>query len=256
MDASENLADEYSAKSVAYARLWSPVIRPMALPLLPALPLQTARRVLDVGAGTGALLADLTAAALDAMVIASDRSEGMLRVAHQSGHEHLLVADAQQLGIGSGTIDVAVSIFMLFHLPDPTLGLREIHRVLRVGGSVGVVTWGQGLVNPGMTIWQQELDRAGAVPDPRDPSVMQQALMDTDEKLQRLLTAAGFDSINLWSAKVTHQWMPDEPPGHADKLRDARAATVEPLARTAEAVPGAGSRADQKTDSRRLGVPR
>src|SRR5260221_2877614 len=100
MDASETLAKEYTAKALAYARLWSPVIRPMALPLLPALPLRTARRILDVGAGTGALLADLEAAAPDAMVIGTDRSEGMLRVAKKSGRQNLLLADAQELRLG------------------------------------------------------------------------------------------------------------------------------------------------------------
>ncbi|OAI42669.1 hypothetical protein AYO41_00610 [Verrucomicrobia bacterium SCGC AG-212-E04] len=169
-----------------------------------------ARRILDVGAGTGALLDELKAAAPEATVIGIDRSEGMLRVARKAGHQHLLVADAQRLGLGSSTMDVAVLIFVLFHLPDPSLGLREIHRVLRVGGTVGVVTWGPRLENPGMSIWQEELDRAGADADPRDPSVMQQATMDTAEKLQHLLRIAGFEAVNLWSAKVTHQWMPDD----------------------------------------------
>jgi SAM-dependent methyltransferase len=210
MDASEALAAEYAAKSAAYARLWSPVIRPMALPILPALPLRMARRVLDVGAGTGAFLAELKAAAPEAMVIGIDRSEGMLRLAKKAGHQHLLVADAQRLGLGSSTIDVAVLIFVLFHLPDPSSGLREIHRVLRSGGTAGVVTWGQNLENPGMSIWLEELEREGAAPDPRDPSVMQQAAMDTPEKLQHLLNATGFESVKIWGAKVSHQWAPDD----------------------------------------------
>jgi SAM-dependent methyltransferase len=117
MDASQSLSAEYSAKSADYARHWSPVIRPMALPLLPALPLKSAARVLDIGAGTGALLGDLKDAAPDATVIGVDRAEGMLRLVQRSGRWLLTVTDAQSLGIRSETIDVAVLIFVLFHLP-------------------------------------------------------------------------------------------------------------------------------------------
>lgn len=206
MNASQTLAEEYSAKATSYARHWSPVIRPMALPLLSALPLRTAGRVLDVGAGTGALLADLHHAAPEAIVIGVDRAEGMLRVAKQSGNDLLAVTDAQRLGIRSDAIDVVVLIFVLFHLPEPSSALREVHRVLRGGGTVGILTWGQDPGAPGLSIWREELDREEAAPDSRDPSVMQQASMDTPEKLQHLLHAVGLASVNVWSANVTHQW--------------------------------------------------
>ncbi len=210
MDASQALAVEYSSKAAAYARHWSPVIRPMAAPLLSALPLSTARRVLDVGAGTGAHLDDLESAAPEAVVIGIDRAEGMLQVARQADHRLLAVTDAQCLGIRSDSIDVAVFIFALFHLPAPPSGLREARRVLRSGGTVGLVTWGRDPGSPGMSVWRNELDREGAAPDPRDPSVMQQASMDTPEKLRHLLHAVGFVAVNVWSADVTHQWTLDD----------------------------------------------
>jgi len=206
MDPSENLAAEYSAKASAYARLWSPVIRPMALPLLPALPLKTAARVLDVGTGTGALLTDLKEAAPAATVIGVDRAHGMLQAAHQSGHRLVTVTDAQRLGIRTGVIDVAVMIFVLFHLPKPLLGLREVYRALRDGGTLGILTWGHDPGAPGLSIWREELDSENAAPDPRDPQVMRQDSMDTPEKLRRLLNDAGFVSVNVWSRDAAHQW--------------------------------------------------
>lgn len=207
MDASQRLSAEYSAKSAEYSQHWSPVIRPMALPLLPALPLKAAARVLDIGAGTGALLADLEDAAPSAIVIGVDRAEGMLRLARQAGTGPLGVMDAQALGIGTGTIDVATLIFVLFHLPEPLSGLREACRVLRSGGTLGIVTWGEDPGTPGMSVWTEELDREGASPDPRDPSVTQRASMDTPAKLHELLVTAGFESVRVWSERVAHQWM-------------------------------------------------
>src|SRR5215472_4040779 len=71
----------YDATAYDYARIWSPVLRPMAQSLLRALPLAAAGNILDIGAGAGALLPDLRKAAPKAAIVGIDLSEGMLRMA-------------------------------------------------------------------------------------------------------------------------------------------------------------------------------
>lgn len=206
MNPSQALATEYSEKAKAYAAYWAPVIGPMALPLFRALPLPTAGTVLDVGTGTGSLLPDLRESAPNALIVGVDHAAGMLQIARQTGESVLAVMDGQHLGIRSITIDVAVLVFVLFHMPEPLQCLREVRRVLRREGAVGIATWGQDPGLPGASIWTEELNRAGARPDPRDPSVMRQGQMDTAEKLRDLLDSAGFASVKGWSVGVRHQW--------------------------------------------------
>jgi SAM-dependent methyltransferase len=206
MEPSRLLAEEYTAKALDYAEHWAPVIRPMALPVLERLPLAGARLVLDVGCGIGTLVPALRAAAPEALVVGVDRAEGMLRLARRTHALACALMDAQRLALHDAVFDAALLAFVLFHIPRPLEALREPRRVLRPGGAVGVVTWGDDPGVPGLAVWPEELDNLGAAPEPRDASVMQHAAMDTPSKVAALLREAGFDGERLWCERFAHRF--------------------------------------------------
>jgi SAM-dependent methyltransferase len=131
----------------------------MAMPLLDSLPLDAATWIVDVGAGTGAHLAPIAARAPRARVVAVDRAAGMLRLALQPARGLLAAMDGQALALRSGTFDVAT--LMLFHIPDPVTALREVRRMLRGNGFIGIVTWSRDDAMPGLNIWKEELASLG-----------------------------------------------------------------------------------------------
>jgi ubiquinone/menaquinone biosynthesis C-methylase UbiE len=208
-DPSTSLAAEYSDKADAYQQHWSPVIGPMAMPLLDELPLAGATWIVDVGAGTGAHLQPLAARAPKARIVGIDRATGMLRLARGGSRRFLAAMDAQTLALRSGTFDVATLIFMLFHVPDPIGALVEVRRVLRAGGTAGIVTWSRDDAMPGLDIWKEALDHMGAAPDPRDPIVMQRERMDTPGKLSGLLRRTGFAVERTWTQVFEYHWTID-----------------------------------------------
>jgi SAM-dependent methyltransferase len=101
-------------------------------------------RVLDVGCGTGVLAraaADRVAA--DGQVTGLDLNEGMLAVARRLRPKiDWRQGDATSLPFADESFDVVVSQFALMYFPDRTAALKEMVRVLRPGGRLGIAVWG------------------------------------------------------------------------------------------------------------------
>jgi SAM-dependent methyltransferase len=87
------------------------------------------QRILDIGCGEGALRAALPVR-LRSRVVGLDASATML-----GAHPRPVVqADATALPFAAGVFDVAVAVYVLDHLADPTVAIGETHRVLAPGG--------------------------------------------------------------------------------------------------------------------------
>jgi SAM-dependent methyltransferase len=200
------LAQHYSDAADTYERTWAGALHPVSRKLMARLPLAGARRVLDVGTGVGTLLPALRDAAPDALVAGIDRSAGM--IARASAEFPRVITDAARLPFGDGTFDVAVAAFMLFHLPDPSAGLREAHRVLADGGVLGLATWGPDQQMKAVDVWLEELDRHGA---PAEESLLaNHEVVDSPEKVAELVTAAGFADADLRPVDWEFRPTPDE----------------------------------------------
>jgi len=112
-------------------------------------------RVLDACCGTGDLaLADLHAGA--ARVTGLDFSERMLeRARAKSSEVEWVQGDALALPFADGSFDGATVGFGVRNLVDLEAGLRELRRVLRRGGRLGIleITRPRGLLRPFYKLW-------------------------------------------------------------------------------------------------------
>jgi ubiquinone/menaquinone biosynthesis C-methylase UbiE len=190
------LVERYDAHAAAYQDLWAPTLRLASVRLFRGLTGKPVRRAVDIGTGVGVLWGDLRRAFPDAFLVGLDRSAGMLGLAPPQMAR--VVANARALPLESASVDLALLVFMLFHLPDPIDGIREARRVVRPGGFVATVTWGSNLESPATRIWTDCLDQHDAAPP--DPNVKaRDELLDTPEKMTALLRSAGFEAIRAWS---------------------------------------------------------
>ena len=224
----ERLTERYDGEARDYARYWAPVLHPASRRLVEAFAPEAARRIVDIGAGAGTLLTFLRARFPSALVVAVDRSEGMLELASSSSP--VVVMDASRLAFASASFDLAIMSFMLFHLPDAVSGLADARRVLEPGGKVCVSTWASDIEARAVQIWNDELDAIRAPSVEELGRLANHDIMDTTDKVQGLLRAAGFVSPQTSYHDHAYEMNPED----FVALRTSVGATAERLRRLSD----------------------
>ena len=146
-----------------YVGRWS---RKVAREFLSWLAVPTESRWLDVGCGTGALSAIILERCSPAELVGVDSSEGFVAYARArvtDARARFAQGDALALPGDLADFNAAVAGLVLNFLPDPILALREMRRVVRPGGLVGVYVWDYA---DGMAMMRHFWDAAATI----DPS--------------------------------------------------------------------------------------
>jgi ubiquinone/menaquinone biosynthesis C-methylase UbiE len=112
--------------------------------LAEAVDVRSNEQVLDVAAGNGN--ATLAAARRFAEVTSTDYvpallEKGKARAEAEGLNVTFQVADAEALPFKDGRFDVVLSTFGAMFTPDHTLAAREMLRVTRAGGRIGLANW-------------------------------------------------------------------------------------------------------------------
>ncbi len=104
--------------------------------------------VLELGCGTGEMwLEQGDMIRRCSRLILSDLSEGMLSAAQANLKDYDGIGykkvDIQDIPFADKEFDVVIANMMLYHVPDLSKGLREVHRVLKDNGTFYCATYGE-----------------------------------------------------------------------------------------------------------------
>lgn len=131
---------DYDALAPTYNQRFAVSDRPAMAAALQALAAENAaRRILEVGCGTGRWLEALYAAAF--AVFGLDPSRGMLRQARQRALPLRLVqGQGEILPYAASAFELVSCVNALHHMSDPRAFIREARRVLAHGGKIAIAS--------------------------------------------------------------------------------------------------------------------
>ena len=163
-------------------------------------------RVLEVGAGGGALTGPLAAVVGADAVVALDPDADALELCRTRvpGVE-VVPGSAERLPFGDSEFDAVLAQLVLGLLDDAHQGVSEMRRVARAGGLVATCVWDFGA---GMTVLRSFWDAAAAVrPDARAHDQALTRPFSTAPELAELFGAAGLTEVTTGSLEAAADYV-------------------------------------------------
>jgi ubiquinone/menaquinone biosynthesis C-methylase UbiE len=155
------------------------------------------QRALDVGCGSGALVAALAEVLGAENVAGIDPSEPFVEASRaRVPRARILVGSAESIPFADGEFDATLSQLVVNFLADPEQGLREMSRVTRAGGVVAGCVWDY---SGEMTMLRTFWDAAAALDPERAELLMESHTMRfaRPEELVTLWRSAGLDDVDV-----------------------------------------------------------
>lgn len=211
---------------VANERIVDHAFAPVTEALLSAADLGSTQRVLDVGCGSGTLLAAAVERGADAVGV--DISPGMADAARSRVPQATVaIGDAQTddllaLAGGGEAFDVVLSRFGVMFFEDPTAAFTNIRSVTSSGGRLVAAVWRGAEENPVFTLGVQPLLAHMELPAPGPGAPGPTALADP-ERTRTILEQAGWDAVEISPLDVTLDYGLDGSDGVEERLAMALA---------------------------------